>query len=77
MKQIAQWEVKERQAKLWGKNIVVNMAQVVDLEEEDWAVKPSWLWLEMTTSISFTQNLALIDIGANHNLMSYDTWRPH
>ena len=51
------------------------MAQIVDLQEEDWEVQPaSRLGVGLTTSKGLTQKLALIDIGASHNLMSYETW---
>ncbi|MDM1593506.1 hypothetical protein, partial [Escherichia coli] len=62
---------KEKQKRAF---LNINMAQVVDLQEEEWEVQPARLGVGFVTSKGLTQKLALIDIGASHNLMSYETW---
>ncbi|MDM1593500.1 retropepsin-like aspartic protease, partial [Escherichia coli] len=73
-KREAQREAKARQEKQRRAFLNINMAQIVDLQEDDWEVQPARLWVGLSTSKGLTQKLALIDIGASHNLMSYETW---
>ncbi|MDM1544274.1 retroviral-like aspartic protease [Empedobacter sp. 189-2] len=69
-----QREAKACQEKQKRAFLNINMAQVVDLLEEESEVKPARFGVGFITSMGLTQKLALIDIGASHNLMSYETW---